>query len=245
MSWHCSQEPEGGFSLPDYLAGLRSARSRSNLSDARYSTSVNETESSNPSRSGTTFGHSTGDPGEDSLTLCPEGSRAKTSARRVKVEDLPETVRAFGSSLNASLERCGLALSSRKTVRDCVPVDSAPYSKDLPAWGMTFNGVCWELGTSVSYTSEPECGWLPTPSGVRGENKNHVAGRLDEWGGSSNRFRGTSLGPVHCPDFEEWVMGWPEAWTAPIPFEMDKFHSWQQQHSAFFQKGPTNDHRPS
>lgn len=53
---------------------------------------------------------------------------------------------------------------------------------------------------------------LPTPSGTSNHGKNHVAGRLDEWGGSSNPFRGTSLGRVHCPAFEFWVMGYPEAW---------------------------------
>ena len=58
-------------------------------------------------------------------------------------------------------------------------------------------------------------GSLPTPSGVSG--RAHMAGRLDEWGGSSNPFRGTSLGPVHCPAFELWVMGYPEAWAEQMP----------------------------
>lgn len=58
-----------------------------------------------------------------------------------------------------------------------------------------------------------EHGFLPTPSGTSNHGKNHVAGRLDEWGGSSNPFRGTSLGKVHCPGFEFWVMGYPEAWA--------------------------------
>ena len=60
-------------------------------------------------------------------------------------------------------------------------------------------------------------GLLPTPSGTSNHGKNHVAGRLDEWGGSSNPFRGTSLGKVHCPAFELWVMGYPEAWAQLMP----------------------------
>lgn len=62
-----------------------------------------------------------------------------------------------------------------------------------------------------------EHGYLPTPSGTSNRGKNHVAGRLDEWGGSSNPFRGTSLGKVHCPAFELWVMGYPEAWGQLMP----------------------------
>ncbi len=56
---------------------------------------------------------------------------------------------------------------------------------------------------------------LPTPSGTSSHGKNHVAGRLDEWGGSSNPFRGKEIGKVHCPTFELWVMGYPAAWLLP------------------------------
>jgi hypothetical protein len=39
---------------------------------------------------------------------------------------------------------------------------------------------------------------------------------------------------MHCPAFEEWVMGWPEQWTELTAFEMGKFQQWQQQHSLSF-----------
>lgn len=54
---------------------------------------------------------------------------------------------------------------------------------------------------------------LPRPSGTSNHGKNHVAGRLDEWGGSSNPFRGTPHGKTHSPHFELWVMGYPDAWA--------------------------------
>lgn len=60
------------------------------------------------------------------------------------------------------------------------------------------------------------CGSLPTPSGTR-SGKNHVSGRMDEWGGSSNPFRGTPLGPTHSPAFELWMMGYPDAWREQMP----------------------------
>ena len=60
-------------------------------------------------------------------------------------------------------------------------------------------------------------GSLPTPSGTSNHGKNHVAGRLDEWGGSSNYFRGTADGPLHLPAFELWTMGFPAAWRELMP----------------------------
>jgi DNA (cytosine-5)-methyltransferase 1 len=44
-------------------------------------------------------------------------------------------------------------------------------------------------------------------------------GRLDEWGGSSNPFRGTEIGKVRCASFEEWMMGLPIGWTGLTPSE--------------------------
>ncbi len=60
-------------------------------------------------------------------------------------------------------------------------------------------------------------GSLPTPSGTSNHGKNHVAGRIDEWGGSSNYFRGTEHGPLHLPAFELWTMGYPELWRQLTP----------------------------
>jgi hypothetical protein len=38
------------------------------------------------------------------------------------------------------------------------------------------------------------------------------------------------------PDWVEWLMGWPIAWTALQPLEMDKFLQWQQQHLSYLVK---------
>jgi len=76
-----------------------------------------------------------------------------------------------------------------------------------------------------------ECGSsLPTPSGVNGGN-NHTMGRIDEWGGSSNPLRGTVIGSMRLPEFEELVMGWPIRWTELTPYETAKFREWSSEHS--------------
>lgn len=60
-------------------------------------------------------------------------------------------------------------------------------------------------------------GMLPTPSGTSNHGKNHVSGRIDEWGGSCNYFRGTADGNKHLPGFELWTMGYPDAWRRLMP----------------------------
>ena len=77
----------------------------------------------------------------------------------------------------------------------------------------------YQLVASARRTSVNASGSLPTPSGTSNGGKNHVAGRLDEWGGSSNPFRGTDFGKVHCPSFELWMMGYPEEWAHAMPPE--------------------------
>lgn len=50
----------------------------------------------------------------------------------------------------------------------------------------------------------------PTPNAVT----NHNNGRLDEWGGSGNPFRGTPEGRGSLnPAWVEWLMGFPIGWT--------------------------------
>lgn len=76
--------------------------------------------------------------------------------------------------------------------------------------------IC-QLAASGLHTLGSDCGGLPTPSGTSNHGKNHVCGRLDEWGGSSNPFRGTEAGRTHSPGFELWVMGFPAAWREQMP----------------------------
>lgn len=170
MSWHClnlpcSAEQEEDFSLQNYLDGIRLERSRSRSTQEKSFCKDSETESLSHSQSGMMSVPLTEDHGKDLSMSSQEGSPAKISQPlKVKVKDLPEAVQVYGSSIRESLARLNLALSSRKTVRTCVPKDLVRSSKDLPAWGMELDGECWELGTSVRITKEIECGYLPTPT---------------------------------------------------------------------------------
>ena len=93
-------------------------------------------------------------------------------------------------------------------------VDSAEFSQTWPRSGLMLFGTAFRCPSLARPITATEFGssLLPTPSGVNG-GRNHTVGRLDEWGGSSNPFRGTEIGKVRCASFEEWMMGLPIGWT--------------------------------
>ncbi len=68
---------------------------------------------------------------------------------------------------------------------------------------------------------------MPTPNAVQG----HCNGRLDEWGGSGNLFRGSDIGRLPLnPFFVEQMMNWPIGWTDLKPLETAKFRLWLRSH---------------
>lgn len=75
-------------------------------------------------------------------------------------------------------------------------------------------------------------GSLPTPSGTSNHGKNHVSGRIDEWGGSSNYFRGKPGGNEHLPGFELWTMGFPDEWRQLMPPAMPSSRKSRRKSSA-------------
>jgi hypothetical protein len=91
--------------------------------------------------------------------------------------------------------------------------------QDMP-WGLPIS----RLARSGRGTSAHGTTGLPTPSGCSNGGKNHVVGRLDEWGGSSNPFRGTEDGKARCASFEGWMMGYPTVWPSLMVSEMQSSH---------------------
>ena len=181
MSWHYLQEQEAESWEGDSLDGAPDALLRLMPTLEASSCPDKEMGSSSRSQSGTTSTHSTEDPGDRQLMLFQEDSHVKTSALRVSVKDLPESVLDYGAKCLELLERFGLGLSLRKTVRTCVSMDSAPLSKNLPRWGMSADGACWELGTSAHPIRETGCGYLPTPTANQTwkSNKGGATGKKD------------------------------------------------------------------
>jgi hypothetical protein len=174
--------------------------------------------------------------GEELLMSFREDFHVKTLAAQGKDMESEDLGPVYGPIWLGLFPKFDLLDASSKTVR-CLPEGGSTGSYPiLPRWGSMRNGEFLARPTLERLTKGKESGSsLPTPSGCR-SGKNHVGGRLDEWGGSSNPWRGTETGRTSSPAFEEWVMGWPVQWTELTACVTVRFQRWQQQHSASFQE---------
>jgi len=159
---------------------------------------------------------------EDVRTLCkspesqPSSSQAlpaKTYQSRESESGLMANDPACFSTPYESLATYDQIGSCWRTCQPFLTGDTDEFSGRWPRSGMMRSGTAYRLDTLAHRTDATAYGMLPTPSGTSNHGKNHVSGRLDEWGGSSNPFRGTELGKIHSPRFEEWMMGAPDRWT--------------------------------
>lgn len=166
-----------------------------------------------------------------------EGSHAKTLVLQARGQESEEREAGYGEKWPESFAKLDRSLCLWKTPHCFDLAGLNEFLETWPQWGMMRGGECWELTMPVLSIPEPGCGYLlPTPSGTSNHGKNHVSGRLDEWGGSGNPWRGTEIGKLHCPRFEEWLMDWPDQWTELTPYETAKFQQWLRSHGGFSQK---------
>jgi hypothetical protein len=142
------------------------------------------------------------------------------------------------ASLSASQVRAlGLQISGISGLHGSISSHSAVLQSSLESRLRTRLGTAGSMELSLTWKAKatpagrPYCqrvpqmhridvtgyGSLPTPSGTSNHGKNHVSGRIDEWGGSSNYFRGKEGGNEHLPGFELWTMGYPAAWRELMP----------------------------
>lgn len=233
MSWHFSLELEEEFLEGNSLDGEQNALWKSIPFAPDDSCSDKMKDICHRSPFGMMFVHSTDDNGTELLTWFLEDSRAKIFQQQEKVKESQEVEVDCGKKWQGLLAKYNQNSHIWKTAQCSLLGDSEEFLETWPRWGLMLDGECWDLDISGMTTCEKESGLLPTPSGTSNHGKNHVSGRLDEWGGSSNKFRRTEIGKVHCPNFEEWIMAWPVLWSAQIPLETDRFLMWQQQHSKF------------
>ena len=238
MSWLFLQEQEAASWEGNSLAGAPSALLKLMPTRAVCFSLGNVTACCLDSPSGTMCEPSMAAAGEVVSTLLRVDSRAKTLAPQATALGSKASTPASGWKWRASWAKYDPAMRSWKTRQSSLLADSTEFSETWPAWGSMLDGECLELAMPAYLTSENESGSLPTPSGVNGGN-NHTMGRVDEWGGSSNPLRGTVIGSLCLPEFEELVMGWPVTWTAPTPLEMDRFRRWLRWHGRSWPREPS------
>ncbi len=215
-----------------------SALSRLNLTAAKSSCNASGMDACRDSQSGMMCEPSMAVPGAEALMCCAPESPASAYQQ-------PEREAAFSTKIimQPSSESFAKWIPEKfywKIPHSLFIADSPEFFGIWPKWGMMRAGECWELATPDFHTNGDAFGRsLPTPSGVNG-GKNHTMGRIDEWGGSSNPLRGTQIGSMCLPAFEEMVMGWPIGWAALTPLGTDKFHQWCASHG--IPSPETNDH---
>jgi hypothetical protein len=125
-----------------------------------------------------------------------------------------------GPLFTASSPSAGLQWSLESKLRARLAKNgSPPYAQTWKEIAMPAGPSLSRLSVSAPPIDVTGSGSLPTPSGTSNHGKNHVAGRIDEWGGSSNYFRGTEAGRLHLPGFELWTMGFPASWRQLMPLE--------------------------
>jgi hypothetical protein len=228
-----SQEPVVEYSAVNCLDGERFAQLNAMPTPHKFWHKDKTMDVSNLSQFGQTLEVLTEASGTELLMSYLAVFRAKTSVAPAAALESREVNPGCGRKWPGLLAKFDLDSYSWKTAQCSLLEGSELYLETWPRWGSMLNGECWAREKPDSLISATESGSsLPTPSGVNA-GRNHTMGRIDEWGGSSNPLRGTVIGSMSLPEFEELVMGWPVMWTAPMPFAMDKFRGWLQQHGDF------------
>jgi len=207
--------------------------SRLSLTAEKFCCNGSEMESCQSSQSGMTCEHSTENRGEDSLMLCAEDFHAKTLAQQERGLESTENEVDYGKKWQGWFAKLDPATSLWKIPQCSLFEDSEPSLEIWPKWGMMRDGECSELPIRVPNIPENESGFLPTPmasdsdgGGVQ-RSKNGKEYNLRDW------WANMGLGKrpqQRRPEFWEWVMGWPEHWTALDQLEMDKFQAWLSSH---------------
>ncbi|MCZ7500882.1 hypothetical protein O8C52_15110 [Agrobacterium rhizogenes] len=193
------------------------------------------------SRSGQTLKLLTGAHGEALLTWYRAASPARTSQSVEMAPALTAWTADCGWSSEESSMKYDPVSRTWKTRQCLLHGGLDEFSGTWPKWGSMHDGECLEHTTPAWITSEIASGLWPTPtaSDEKGSVSPETAKRRAEKSSRGVRLpeyltlKGLLPGGRHNPEFSEWLMGWPQQWTATEPLGMDKFLEWQQQHSAF------------
>ena len=237
MSYTYLQEQGAESSAATFSDIPASVLSKLSLTAAASCSSGNGTDACRGSQSGTTFAHSTGDRGVDSLTLCAAGSHARTFPQQDAAAASPASGRDSGRKWPASLAKWDQDTCSWRTHQFSLQGDLELFSETWPRWGLMRGGECWERTMLVPRTSASGSGFWPTPRKSESTESNAtIEARKASTTGSCNDNL-TAAAERHLgvrvkiqPNFSEWLMGWPIGWTDLQPLGTDKFQAWLHSH---------------
>jgi hypothetical protein len=189
---------------------------------------------------GMTCSHFEESRGKELLTWFRAGFPAPTSALPDEAQGSTDRQAPCGSTWRELSVRFDRNTSSWKTARCLFDEDLPESSLTLPRWGMMRGGELWERTTLALRTAAKGSGWWRSPTARDWKNARNPA-KCDANGG----YRQTSLSEQLCnkngstvaerngqvtPAFCEWLMGFPNEWTASGPLETPKFQQWLHSH---------------
>ena len=226
---------------PDTLLRLMPAPDKSCSIDSA-------TESSNPSRFGTTCEPLTADRGAATLMLSLAAFPAKTSASVAPAPESTASGQDCGATWPESFTKFDLSSRCWKTRQHSLLGGLEEFSETWPKWGWMHAGECFERQPLEQPTTAPGFTWLLTPTAQSWKawtfrnplaliRKNHADGNLQE---QLMRL----YQRMTTPRCQEILMMWPEGWTASKPLEMAGFHQWLQEQRGYFSTPMIDPIRP-
>jgi hypothetical protein len=167
MSWLYSQALVVEYLGENFSDGEQSAPLNGNPIQQAYCAPDKMTDFSRLSRYGMMYKPLTESLGQELLTLYLAGFHAKTLAQQEKVTGLTENEAECGSTWRGWLAKYDPDLCLWKTAQCSLLEGEQELLETLPKWGMTVNGLLWELPTLGQITKGIGCGlseqmW-PTP----------------------------------------------------------------------------------
>lgn len=209
MSWLFSRALVGAFSADTCSDGARSALSSGSHTPQAFLSPDRMTDFSRVSRFGMTFAPLTDGLGAELLTWFLADSLAKRSAPPPEEITRRKTSgRRCGESWQMSLPGVSLPRTLRKGQLTTQQMTSK-------RWVTRRERLPYPRRTWVLTTFGPDIGYLHTPTATG----NYCAPSMQKWP-SARAFRRV-FGRV-TPESHEYLMGWPQGWTALGPLAMDK-----------------------
>jgi hypothetical protein len=235
MSWHFLQEQEAACWDQSSLAGAPSALSRLIPNAALHSLPGNAMESSNDSQYGMTCARSMADHGAAACSLSLEDSPARTSAAPAPARGSTESDPVSGWRWNASFAKWSPIRYGWKTRQLSLLEDSPEFSGIWPRWGSMQGGECFPLAMLAHDTSVQGSFVLPTVLASWDRRGPGLSNNLDNLRASLSVTERTLRIVNHYgwrwpTPVLEWMMMWPEGWSALTPLATDRFQQWLLEH---------------
>jgi hypothetical protein len=195
--------------------------------------SGNPMDSSRFSRFGRTLALLTEADGEALLMWYLEAFPAKTSAVQASAQVWPANKADCGGKCSGWFAKYDPATCSWKTPQNSLVEGSTESVGTWPRAGTICGGHAFQVPAPARLSGGIAYGLLPTHTASDAKRASNGTSRnrrvcngltLTDW------LR-LNFGQVRLkPSFTEWMMLWPEGWTALDPVATDKFQQWQQQH---------------